>query len=110
MKHIRFNKSEQRYLKTQFRRIHRTTADLHPGDVIQFLENRQIEDRLTAPEDHSISEKFLRAHGIPVDITKSRYESRHLDRLERIELAKQELAEAQSFYNYAKARLQKLVA
>lgn len=110
MPSIRFNKQEQRYLKNQFRRQFRTTSDMYPDDVIQFLENRQIEDSLTAPEDHSIAEKFLRAHGIPTNTTKSRYESRYLDKLERIQVAKSELADAVERYLYAKRWLKKLMA
>lgn len=110
MKAIPFNKQEQRYLQNQFRRQHRTTADMYPGDVIQFLENRQIENRKDAPEDHSIAEKFLRANRIPVNTTKSRYESRYLDKLERIQVAKSELADAVERYRYAKRWLDKLMA
>ena len=80
-----FTKAEQDYIRLMFRRTVRAIADLGVGEVILFLDNREQEPKKVWPLDHSIAEKFLRFHGLPVNTTLKDYDKKYLPKLQRAE-------------------------
>lgn len=85
MKRTPLTKDEQTYIEQMFEHKCRYIADLPVGEIALFLENREMESKKKWPLDHSIAEKFLRFHGLPLKTTLKEYERRHLKRLERIQ-------------------------
>ena len=83
----KLTKAEQKYIKDMFGGVCKTIADLFVGEIDLFLENREMEGKKVWPLDHSITEKFMAYHGVPVDVSYKMFYHRYFKKLQRREEA-----------------------
>jgi hypothetical protein len=84
---MRLTKDEQKYIKAMFGSTCKSIKDLPVTEIGLFLDNREQEPKEVWPLDHSISEKFLTFHGLPIKTSYKQYDARYVKKLEKWALA-----------------------